>query len=164
MRHLGRTAIGHSDSRHIASTPSALHLLAFSLSLSTLKIISQDPSSPPPPPPPPQTSCRCHFPRSQVSSHHHHAKMWKITSTYIDVSQQVAVFLSRGGGMSKEGNMAKMFPIQRLGYPPYPSLSKLLNKKGYLGYLPQCTLCLKASPRLSRTHLRSLDRFENTHW
>ena len=64
--------------------------------------------------------------------------------------------------MSKGGNMAKIFPIQRLGYPAYPSLSKLLNKKGYLGYLPHCTPCLKASPRLSKTHLPSLDTFENT--
>ena len=59
--------------------------------------------------------------------------------------------------MSKGGNMAKMFPIQRLGYPAYPSLSKLLNKKGYLGYLARCTPCLKAFPRLSKTHFPSLD-------
>ena len=35
----------------------------------------------------------------------------------------------------------------------YPSLSKLL-KKGYLGYLPGCTPCLKV---LSKTHSHSLD-------
>ena len=47
--------------------------------------------------------------------------------------------------------------IQTPGYPQYPRLSQLL-KKGYLGYLPQCTACLKAShTRLSKTHLPSLD-------
>ena len=84
--------------------------------------------------------------------------------TLMSVSRSPSFYYRGGGGISKGGNMAKIFPIQRLGYPPYRSLSKLLNKKGYLGYLPQCTPCLKASPRLSKTHLKSLDRFENTHW
>ena len=82
---------------------------------------------------------------SYDSLHHYSAQryMWKMIWNFSDVIQQgSATYVSyRAGAGCQKREINVPNSDARLS-----SLSKLLNKKGYLGYLPQCTSCLKASP------------------